>query len=233
MCRACSSNSFLHFPYFLPFKSTTRLHATGCLLRPPHRFLAGLEDLRPQVGETMMACMHAGRQGQPGSVHHVLNECLIDRGSSPSMVRLELYVDGHHITTVQVLIFITSPLCSPLSYLAGPACFIWLLPKQQHCEELMAPHWHGVDEFLLAALQQCSRFVCGVLRRRTGSSSPRRQAPPRTPCRPGAPWSALLTSLHSRQHTSQLGELMQLLPAVHACLVTVTSSWNGGVLGPT
>lgn len=35
-------------------------------------------------------------------MHHVLNECLIDRGSSPSMVRLELYVDGHHITTVRV-----------------------------------------------------------------------------------------------------------------------------------
>ena len=35
-------------------------------------------------------------------MHHVLNECLIDRGSSPSMVRLELYIDGHHVTTVLV-----------------------------------------------------------------------------------------------------------------------------------
>ncbi|BDA49473.1 NAD(H) kinase 1 [Coccomyxa sp. Obi] len=41
------------------------------------------------------------RDGQLHAVHHVLNECLIDRGSSPSMVRLELYVDGHHITTVR------------------------------------------------------------------------------------------------------------------------------------
>jgi NAD kinase len=32
----------------------------------------------------------------------VLNECLIDRGASPNMVTLEAYVDGHHITTVQV-----------------------------------------------------------------------------------------------------------------------------------
>jgi len=35
-------------------------------------------------------------------VHHVLNECLVDRGSSPAMVCLDCYVDGHHLTTVQV-----------------------------------------------------------------------------------------------------------------------------------
>jgi len=35
-------------------------------------------------------------------VHHVLNECLIDRGASPSMVSLEISVDGHHVTTAQV-----------------------------------------------------------------------------------------------------------------------------------
>ena len=34
-------------------------------------------------------------------VHHVLNECLVDRGASPAMVCLECYIDGHHITTVQ------------------------------------------------------------------------------------------------------------------------------------
>ena len=32
----------------------------------------------------------------------MLNECLVDRGASPNMVQLEAYVDGHHITTVQV-----------------------------------------------------------------------------------------------------------------------------------
>ncbi len=42
------------------------------------------------------------REGQLQRVHHVLNECLIDRGASPNMVQLEAYVDGHHITTVQV-----------------------------------------------------------------------------------------------------------------------------------
>lgn len=40
-------------------------------------------------------------EGQLQRVHHVLNECLVDRGASPNMVTLEAYVDGHHITTVQ------------------------------------------------------------------------------------------------------------------------------------
>ena len=42
------------------------------------------------------------RQGELQRVHHVLNECLIDRGASPSMVSLEISVDGHHVTTAQV-----------------------------------------------------------------------------------------------------------------------------------
>ena len=41
------------------------------------------------------------REGQLQRVHHVLNECLVDRGASPNMVNLEAYIDGHHITTVQ------------------------------------------------------------------------------------------------------------------------------------
>ena len=35
------------------------------------------------------------------ALHHVLNECLIDRGASPAMVCLETFVDGAHVTTVQ------------------------------------------------------------------------------------------------------------------------------------
>ena len=35
------------------------------------------------------------------ALHHVLNECLIDRGASPAMVCLEAFVDGAHVTTVQ------------------------------------------------------------------------------------------------------------------------------------
>lgn len=48
-------------------------------------------------------CVTVCREGQLQRVHHVLNECLVDRGASPNMVQLEAYVDGHHITTVQVL----------------------------------------------------------------------------------------------------------------------------------
>ena len=35
-------------------------------------------------------------------MHHVLNECLVDRGASPAMVTLQVSADRHHITTVQV-----------------------------------------------------------------------------------------------------------------------------------
>ena len=35
-------------------------------------------------------------------MHHVLNECLIDRGSSPSMVSMECFIDGHHLTNIIV-----------------------------------------------------------------------------------------------------------------------------------
>ena len=48
------------------------------------------------------ACLCACRpDGSVQATHHVLNECLIDRGPSPSMIKTELFVDGHHITTVQ------------------------------------------------------------------------------------------------------------------------------------
>merc|ERR1712217_995800 len=36
-----------------------------------------------------------------GRVHVVLNECLIDRGTSPHLCLMELAVDGHVVTTVQ------------------------------------------------------------------------------------------------------------------------------------
>lgn len=37
--------------------------------------------------------------GQLQRVHHVLNECVIDRGASPSVVVLEAFIDGRHVTT--------------------------------------------------------------------------------------------------------------------------------------
>ena len=43
------------------------------------------------------------------AVHHVLNECLIDRGSSPSMVSMECFIDGHHLTNIIVCPLKPSP----------------------------------------------------------------------------------------------------------------------------
>lgn len=68
------------------------------------------------------------REGQLQRVHHVLNECLVDRGASPNMVQLEAYVDGHHITTVQVM---TSRIkhsvhTSPLSKMLHIRSILWL-----------------------------------------------------------------------------------------------------------
>ncbi len=60
-------------------------------------------------------------------MHHVLNECLIDRGASPSMVSLEISVDGHHVTTAQVpfLSFVACRVCT--------ATVTRLFPWRQYC----------------------------------------------------------------------------------------------------
>ena len=74
--------------------------------------------------------------GSVQATHHVLNECLIDRGSSPSMVKTELFVDGHHITTVQARPFehvcCRAECLSAHSYLMGDTCSVrCLLPTLQ------------------------------------------------------------------------------------------------------
>ena len=51
---------------------------------------------------SLRCCVPRCRNGERRAVHHVLNECLVDRGSSPAMVTLQLSADRHHITTVQV-----------------------------------------------------------------------------------------------------------------------------------
>ncbi|EFN53556.1 hypothetical protein CHLNCDRAFT_136701 [Chlorella variabilis] len=61
----------------------------------------------PWQGEPVFCTLRSRKQcevhwgGQLQRVHHVLNECLIDRGASPAMVQLECFVDGSHITTAQ------------------------------------------------------------------------------------------------------------------------------------
>ena len=60
------------------------------------------KDRIANSSKCLLTCTHACRpEGAVHATHHVLNECLIDRGSSPSMVKTEVFVDGHHITTVQ------------------------------------------------------------------------------------------------------------------------------------
>jgi hypothetical protein len=70
------------------------------------------------------------RDGQLQRVHHVLNECLIDRGASPSMVELEAYIDGHHITTVQVCTM-SHPLQWPTIAVQAELCLWPLLVRLQ------------------------------------------------------------------------------------------------------
>jgi len=50
---------------------------------------------------TRKTCKVYGRHGTLNGVYQVLNECLIDRGASPAMVKLECFIDGEHITTIQ------------------------------------------------------------------------------------------------------------------------------------
>ena len=46
------------------------------------------------------------REGRVKAVHHVLNECLLDRGSSPSMVSMECFIDGYHLTNIVVRVLL-------------------------------------------------------------------------------------------------------------------------------
>lgn len=62
----------------------------------------------PWQGESIFCTLRARKRceiyaadGQLQRVHTVLNECLVDRGATPSMVVLEVFIDGTHLTTVQ------------------------------------------------------------------------------------------------------------------------------------
>lgn len=60
----------------------------------------------PWDGEPVFATLRSRKQcevhygGQLQRTHSVLNECTVDRGASPSVVVLECFVDGRHVTTV-------------------------------------------------------------------------------------------------------------------------------------
>ena len=59
----------------------------------------------------------------PQRVHHVLNECVIDRGSFPGIVPLEIYVDGSYLTKAELdgLIIATPSGSTAYSMSAGGA----------------------------------------------------------------------------------------------------------------
>ena len=59
---------------------------------------APADPMRAACLTTVTLC----RGGQVKAVHHVLNECLLDRGSSPSMVAMECFIDGYHLTNIIV-----------------------------------------------------------------------------------------------------------------------------------
>mmetsp|Transcript_364 Transcript_364/g.1123 ORF Transcript_364/g.1123 Transcript_364/m.1123 type:complete len:413 (-) Transcript_364:69-1307(-) len=50
---------------------------------------------------TRKTCKVYRPDGHLASTHHVLNECLVDRGAFPSMISVECFVDGEHVTTVK------------------------------------------------------------------------------------------------------------------------------------
>ena len=60
----------------------------------------------PWEGEPVFATLRSRKHcevywdGKLQRVHRVLNECTVDRGASPSVVVLECFVDGRHVTTV-------------------------------------------------------------------------------------------------------------------------------------
>ena len=72
-------------------------------------------------------------------VHHVLNECLIDRGASPSMVWMECHIDGYHVTNILVRSLWQQPAPAPCPAdlqlpsirLSGDKfCFLFLLANE-------------------------------------------------------------------------------------------------------
>jgi len=99
-----------------------------------------------QGGRAAASARGARRGGRVQRVHHVLNECLVDRGSSPAMVCLDCYVDGHHLTTVQVgstCELWQRPASKPACHLRG-VCPPQLRGGQMSCAQMSPPREAGV-----------------------------------------------------------------------------------------
>ena len=76
-------------------------------MKPPHvsnstpRFTFGLEDYICMTIRMRLDCRVVNREGEVRARYNVLNEVVIDRGSSPYLAALECFCDDVHLTTVQ------------------------------------------------------------------------------------------------------------------------------------
>lgn len=89
-----------------PISSGDEKRFVHCSIRSRLHCQVYSADDRPSVTSSSSfpfatAKIHSPSQVRPEEVRCVLNECLIDRGSSSHLTKLELYVDGHFVTNVQ------------------------------------------------------------------------------------------------------------------------------------
>lgn len=82
--------------FLTPFNASMARTVLSRLLLPPWKGEPIFCTLRSRK-----RCSLYSSDGNIQRTHTVLNECLVDRGSTPSMVALEVFVDGAHLTSVQ------------------------------------------------------------------------------------------------------------------------------------
>lgn len=87
----------------------------------PPRFTFGLEDYICMTIRMRLDCRIVNREGVVRARYNVMNEVVIDRGSSPYLAALECFCDDVHLTTVQAdgVIFATPSGSTAYSMSAG------------------------------------------------------------------------------------------------------------------
>lgn len=100
----------------------------GPLTKPPHlfestlpRFTFGLGDFICMSIRMRLDCRVVNQEGIVRARYNVLNEVVVDRGSSPYLAALECFCDDVHLTTVQAdgIIFATPTGSTAYSMSAG------------------------------------------------------------------------------------------------------------------
>jgi NAD+ kinase len=106
-------------PYEPPLSALTPQH-TPDTLKPP-RFAFGLGGRICLSIRMRLECRVLNREGTVRARYNVLNEVVIDRGSSPYLAALECFCDDVHLTTVQAdgVIFATPTGSTAYSMAAG------------------------------------------------------------------------------------------------------------------